>query len=56
MDHAAKEWKRFQKLLADGTHLPTVGNFNEIKVVTAALKLPRETREQNGDRPCAVAS
>lgn len=24
MDHAAKEWTRFQKMLADGTHLPTM--------------------------------
>lgn len=23
MEHAATEWKRFQKMLADGTHLPT---------------------------------
>ncbi len=26
MEHAAKEWKRFQKMLADGTHLPTMLN------------------------------
>lgn len=25
MEHAATEWKRFQKMLADGTHLPAVG-------------------------------
>ena len=24
MEHAAAEWKRFQKMLADGTHLPTL--------------------------------
>jgi hypothetical protein len=25
MEHAATEWKRFQKMLADGSHLPAVG-------------------------------
>jgi hypothetical protein len=25
MEHAATEWKRFQKMLADGTHLPVAG-------------------------------
>jgi hypothetical protein len=24
MEHAETEWKRFQKMLADGTHLPAV--------------------------------
>ena len=24
MEHAATDWKRFQKMLADGTHLPTL--------------------------------
>lgn len=26
MEHAATEWKRFQKMLADGSHLPAVGS------------------------------
>lgn len=25
MEHAATEWKRFQKMLADGSHLPAIG-------------------------------